>query len=85
MPMPVSGSSPNRRPHRKRAWPTGSNLMPGGVSREAVAMAVGFLERQGMAGAGADLDGARSRAVRSTEFGLHTRNAYFNRQPARGR
>lgn len=48
-------------------------------------MAVGFLERQGMAGAGADLDGARSRAVRLTELGLHTHNAFFNRQPTRGR
>jgi DNA-binding MarR family transcriptional regulator len=50
-----------------------------GVSKEAVAMAVGFLERQDMAVVEADPDGGRWKVVRLTEFGLHTRNAYFDR------
>ena len=50
-----------------------------GVSKEAIAMAVGLLERQGMAAVETDPDGGRWKIVRLTDLGLHTRGAYLDR------
>lgn len=50
-----------------------------GVSKEAIAMALGLLERQGITEVGAAADGGRFKTVRLTELGLHTRDAYLDR------
>lgn len=50
-----------------------------GVSKEAIAMALGLLERQGMAVVAGDPDGSRFKTVRLTELGLHARSAYLDR------
>ncbi len=59
---------------RVRDLPTAS-----GVSREALSMALGFLEKQGLAAVGTDPEDGRARIARLTARGRTAREAYLRR------